>query len=159
MHESFLRALALHRPALRARWMILLRAAPVSGPLANPDSLVFLMDWTINRLIAKCHSARRRRCQGRDPLPAPCPCGHNPLHHYYATAERALVESRFVESRELAALAPGVRDAGLTEVQQLLGAIGRREIESFCAVCQFRPEQPASACRHSAMEAVAVNGR
>lgn len=157
MHESLLRALQTHRSTLCARWETLLRAEPVSSPLGNPDALVYLMDWTLDRLLAEVRQPRVNRRQDRGDLACICPCGRNPLLRYFATAERALVETLFVVGQELAHLGTYAREAGLEELKMQLTAIARSEIESFCAVCQQAQVAPAEGCRRSTRRDAAVN--
>lgn len=146
MHETFLHTLQTNRGALCARWEVLLRAEPVSSPLANPDTLVHLMSWTLDHLVAELKRPRlRRRPDGQTKAP-PCPCGRNPLLRYFATAERAIIETLFVNGVEIERLDPIERDAGLQELKIVLAHLARGEIESFCAVCQHtRPAASAHA--------------
>ena len=141
MHESFIRALFRHRPTLRTRWEALLRAERINSPLDNPDTLVFLMDYTLDRLFDELRVARQRRRRARDERP-PCPCGRNPLLAYFQTAEQAIIETLFLDDGELSAVAPDDRNESLEELKQAIRDVGRREIESFCAVCQHQPVCP-----------------
>jgi hypothetical protein len=141
MHESFIRALIQHRPALRTRWEGLLRAERISSPLANPDTLVFLMDYTLDRLFDELAHPRFRRRRTRDERP-PCPCGRNPLLAYFHTAEQAAVETLFVAEGELETISPEERSASLEGLKLAIREVGRREIESFCAVCQHQTVCP-----------------
>jgi hypothetical protein len=159
MHESTLDALQQMRPSLRKRWEVLLRAEPVRSPLAAPESLVFLMDWTLNALFNALRSANaRRRSKIRagtdeiDVLACACECGLNPLLAYFMTAEKTLVEALFLADSPLPPMTAGERQACVTEIQLALHAIGRREIETFCALCQKRP------CAHLKTAAVASAG-
>lgn len=140
MHESFLRALLTQRAALRQRWEALLRAERVTSPLANPDALVYLMDWTLDRLFdeLRTYNARRRGRNHRDA--PPCPCGRNPLLTYFSTAEQAIVETLFLAEGELALLDTMERGASLDELKIAFHHVSRREIQSFCAVCQLQQE-------------------
>jgi hypothetical protein len=165
MHESFLRALQMHRPTLRARWEVLLRAEPINSPLGNPDALVHLMDWTLDRLFAEARRPRLRRQTSRSGLGTHCPCQRNPLLAYFATAERALVETLFVVGREFQHLDVYAREIGLEELKLHLAAIARSEIDTLCTVCQQAHAVPAQACprrngrlarRHAAVDPVAV---
>ena len=138
MHDSLLRALAQHRPSLRTRWEALLRAERISSPLANPDTLVFMMDYTLDRLLDELRQPRSRRRADDRP---PCPCGRNPLLAYFQTAEQAIIETLFVNEGELTA-EPSSRAVALDAVKQSIRVVGRREIESFCAVCQHQAQAP-----------------
>lgn len=155
MHESTLSALDSMRPNLRKRWEALLRAEPVTSPLANPDSLVYLMDWTLDRVFNAIRStSHRKRSRHRRPeseaRPAEgCECGMNPLLAYFATAERTLLECVFLADSPLPAMTTGEREACAAEIQLSLNAVARQEIDTFCAVCQRRhcqtPAEVASA--------------
>lgn len=138
MHDSFLRALQTHRPNLRERWEVLLRAERVTSPMANPDALVHLMDWTLDRLFDELRNPRLRRSNHARSRPERlgCVCGLNPLLAYFATAEQALVETLFLSDGELASLAALERSASLEDLKQAMHEVARREIDSFCAVCQ-----------------------
>lgn len=138
MHERILHALKTHRPALLARWEMLLRAEDVATPLGNPDTLVHLMHWSLDCLDRELARPRlRRRPTGR-PSASDCACGRNPLLRYFATAERALVETLFVNSAELEGLDSLAREAGLHELKRTLNHISHAEIESLCSVCRHR---------------------
>jgi hypothetical protein len=151
MEENALNALRSMRPLLRKRWEALLRAEPVTSPLANPDSLVYLMDWTLDRVFDELRMAsKRRRHKQRPAMAAPpashCECGKNPLLAYFSTAERSLLEAVFLADSPLPAMSPGSREACASELKMALSVIAGAEIETFCAVCLHRHcTQPANA--------------
>lgn len=141
MHDGMLRILQGLRPTILQRWEVLLRAQPVTSPLANPDSLVYLMDWTIDRVFAVLRSpSNRRRISARSaeahPTREACACGMNPLLAYFTTAEQAMLEC------VLPVLAPREREAVLPAVKLAVQTVALREIQTFCAVCQRRHTPP-----------------
>lgn len=143
MEENALDALKSMRPLLLKRWEALLRTQPVTSPLANPDSLVYLMDWTLDRVFDELRSAtKRRRHKQRPSLVAPpsslCECGKNPLLAYFTTAERVLIEAVFLVDSPLPPMSPGSRDAFASELKLALNVVASSEIETFCAVCLHR---------------------
>jgi hypothetical protein len=143
MQDDLIRALRDRRGDIRARWETLLRIERVNTPLANPDALVFMIDWTCDELFtALAHPPGRRRCGRPADLPAraECPCGRNPLLTYFAAGEQALEEALILEQASRPALEPAERDVEFAELQWSVREIARREIESFCAVCQYRAE-------------------
>ena len=154
MHESTLLALREMRPTLRKKWETLLRKEPISSPLASPDSLVFLMDWTLDRLFEALRTASHRRrtrvtkvAPGYVPTAEICPCGLNPLLAYFSTAEKSLIDAVFLANSPLPAMSPGERQACITEIQLALHRVAHAEIQTFCAVCQRRhatAPQPAT---------------
>lgn len=140
MHDTMLRTLQGLRPTVLERWEELLRAEPVTSPLANPDALVYLMDWTLNRFF---HALRgplsRRRISERGSNKAVfdddrelCACRMNPLLAYFATAEVALIQVA------LPTLQPRERESVLPAIRLALQVVAKREIDTFCAVCQRR---------------------
>jgi len=148
MQDGLLRALLSHRPTLRQRWEILLRAERATSPLANPDSLVFLMDWTLDRLFEELRNApsRRRRSlrqASATPETPPCRCGLNPLIAYFKTAEKAIADTYCHDVPDTNRLTALEREAALEELKLVLGSVARREIESFCAVCTHHREAGA----------------
>jgi hypothetical protein len=139
MQEDLVRALSARRRDIRVRWEALLRIERVNTPLANPEALVFMLDWTFDEIIAalqRPHHGRRRATSA----PAVCPCGRNPLLAYFAAGKQALVEALVLAQAEHASLEPAVRDEALAELKHCVHELTRREIESFCSVCQFRSE-------------------
>ena len=157
MQASFLRELRNRRFSVRTRWEALLHAEPVLTPLGLPDTLVHLIDTTLEEILATLenHSPQpgtRDRAAKVQEAPL-CPCGRNPLLAYFAAAEQATREALILAQAALAPIDPSDRDESLEELNAVLQHISRREIEAFCGVCQFRyPALPAP------MEPAAVGG-
>lgn len=146
MHDHLLQTLQGLRPTILERWEALLRAEPVTSPLANPDSLVYLMDWTLDRFLTALRGplSRRRIHERGSNKPAAyieesqlCACKMNPLLAYFATAEQALVQAL------LPTLQPRERESVLSAVRLAMQAVAKREIDTFCAVCQRRHDEPS----------------
>jgi hypothetical protein len=137
MQESMVAALRDRRTQIRARWEDLLRVERASTPLANPDSLVHLFDWTLDEFFRSVQNlpSRRRALRAGE---QDCPCGRNPLLAYFAAGEQSLRESLVLAQAAMKDLAPFARDTALADLNLALQYIARREIEAFCAVCQFR---------------------
>ena len=141
MQDGLMRALLTIRPTLRQRWETLLRAERATSPLANPDALVYLMDWTLDRLFEDLRAApsRRRPSARTSTAPAPeappCPCGLNPLLAYFQTAEKALDDTFRHDLPDTHLFTLLEREAAWAELRLVLQGVARREIESFCAVC------------------------
>jgi hypothetical protein len=139
MDERSLSALQAYRPTLHRQWEARLRAAPVTSPLANPDALVYLMEWTLDQLFRELAAPHARR---QTPRP-PCPCGLNPLIAYFATARLSLHEAL-----KVCAGAEPLNARDIEEMEQALETVARREIANFCALClhndrRDRHESPA----------------
>ena len=145
MQETLVRSLRSRLPDIRARWEALLHAEPVKTPLAYPDSLVHLLDWTLEEIFHGLSALPVRRGLTRiapgfrvQPL---CPCGRNPLLTYFAAGEQAMREALVLVQAASSSLDPIERDAALMELDLVFQHIARREIESFCGVCQHRASQ------------------
>ena len=144
MQESMVAALRERRPQIRVRWEGLLRVERANTPLANPDSLVHLIDWTLDEFFRSVQNLPSRRRPQRH-AEHECPCGRNPLLAYFAAGEQALRESLILAQSAMKDLAPFARDSALADLDLALQQIARREIAAFCAVCQFRPREAAVA--------------
>jgi hypothetical protein len=132
-----------HRRAIRAKWETLLRLERPSSPLANPDTLVHLLDQSLDEifsgLLLWSPRAHPRAYQPH------CPCGMNPWLAYLAAGRQALREALVDVQAALPGLAPTARDESLACLEQVMDHLARREIEAFCALCQHRPRTTGQA--------------
>jgi hypothetical protein len=132
------RALAEHRPQIRAQWEKLLRLDRGTSPLARPDTLVHLIDTTLDEIFASLPAWSARRHASRHPEPV-CPCGRSPFLAYFSTGRQALNEALINAQAGMPELTASARDDAFACLDQVFSRIARREIESFCSVCQFHP--------------------
>ena len=159
MQEGLVATLRARRPTIRAHWEALLRAEPVATPLGHPDSLVHLLDWTLDEIFTALTNPLARHRQGgahgaTDERPE-CPCGRNPLLAYFAAGEQAMHEALILAQIAAAPLDPLERDASFNELNSALKHIAHREIAAFCGVCQFRQSTSSPASR--AVQSLAVS--
>ena len=141
MQASLLRELQSRRFSVRSRWEALLRAEPVTTPLGLPDTLVHLIDITLEQVVAILENPLRQHpahVNGTIPEEPICPCGRNPLLAYFIAGEQAMREGLILAQAASAPVDPAERDASLEELNAVIQRISRREIEAFCGVCQFR---------------------
>ena len=139
MQASLLRDLRCHEPALRARWDALLHAEPVTSPLALPDVLAHLIDSTLEEVFsALASSCPNAPPSGLSDSPPSCPCGRNPYLAYFSAGARALREGLVTAQTTSPCLDARARDSALAELTAVFSGISRREIETFCSVCQHR---------------------
>ncbi|MEO6995714.1 MAG: hypothetical protein ABI273_19065 [Lacunisphaera sp.] len=143
METAVIRALEVQRPAIRLQWESLLRLEPVSSPLAQPDLLVRLLDQTLDEIFVLLRAWSSRRHPTRTPAPG-CPCGRNPLLAYYTAGQQALREALVMIQAGTPALMVADRDDAFICLDQVFQHIARREIEAFCALCQFRIDPPCT---------------
>ena len=132
-------ALAERRLAIRAQWERLLRLERGSSPLARPDTLVHLIDTTLEEVYASLPLWSLRRHPTRAPEPV-CACGRSPFLAYFAAGRQALHEGLITVQAGIPGLTAAHRDEAFACLEQVFSRIARRDIESFCAVCQLRPE-------------------
>ena len=155
MQESLAAALRDRRPETRQHWETLLRTEPVATPLGHPDSLVHLIDWSLDEIysaishpLTEQHADRHRQ---KDHGPPDCACGGNPLLRYFAAGRQAMREALVLSQAARPSLDPLERDASFDELNLVLDEISRRELGAFCSVCGWR--EPGAA------PAVASTGR
>ena len=141
MDAAIHRSLSAHRPVIRAQWEKLLRLDRGSSALARPDTLVYLLDRTLDELYAilPAWSGRRHPSRMGEPV---CPCGRSPFLAYFATGRQALHEGLVTIQAHLPALTAADRDNAFACLDQAFLHLARREIEAFCSVCQFHPAPP-----------------
>lgn len=138
MQSPLLTELLRRRSAIRSRWDILLRTEPVTSPLAHPDSLVHLIDSTLDEIFSVLISSKRPPARAAVHPVSSCACGRNPLLAYFAAGRQAVREGLVLSQAALAPFDPAQRDSSLCELEDVLDDISGREIEAFCGVCQFR---------------------
>jgi len=136
MEENLLGVLATRRARLRSEWERRLRVQRTTSPLANPDTLVYLMDWTLDRIFAILKEPIGRADMRRREVH--CPCGVNPLLAYFAMAEVVLIQALKTEQSRHRADFPAQRESELVRLKQAVAEVANREIAAFCAVCQHR---------------------
>lgn len=130
------------------RWEALLRAEPVTSPLALPDALVHLIDTTLEEIFAGLANPADVPLQlaaEKRPAPPSCACGRNPFLAYFTAGRQAVLEGLILAQAACAPLDPVRRDASLNELNDVLHRLMTREVEAFCGVCQFRRLAPAAA--------------
>lgn len=120
------------RPLIKQRWETLLRAEPVASPLASPDTLIFLMDETLDELTAALGTRSLRAWLRHNqavvaPLQGQCACGINPLLTYYTTGRLALCE-----------VAADKIGPAFTEVLLFYHSLAQNDIEALCGVCRHQ---------------------
>ncbi len=150
MQDEFVRALIARRRDIHARWEVLLRIERVNTPLANPDALVFMIDWTLDDVFHTLANTPGRRRGGHSAASRPeCPCGRNPLLVYFSAGEQALEEALVLAQSETLGLSPEDRDTAFAGLKSVLRDISRREIESFCSICQYRTQPALHMAEHA----------
>jgi hypothetical protein len=138
MDAATYRALSDRRPFIRAQWEKLLRLDRGTSALARPDTLVHLLDTTLDELYTILPAWSLRRHPSRMAEPA-CPCGRSPFLAYFATGRQALHEALVTVQAGEPALTERARDDAFACLDQAFMHLARREIEAFCSVCQFHP--------------------
>ncbi|SDS44653.1 hypothetical protein [Opitutus sp. GAS368] len=147
-----LQALSAQRRDIRLNWEALLRLERPSSPLANPDTLVHLLDRSLEEIFRDL-ALWSSRAHPHAYAPQ-CPCGLNPWLAYLDAGRQALRAALIDVQVATPGLSHAARDEALACLEQVLDHIARREIESFCAVCQSRPRahrqtSPAGPAHHA----------
>jgi hypothetical protein len=142
MQETLVRALHAQRGQIRLHWDALLRVERTTTPLAHPDSLVHLLDWAIDEIFTALQPAvDQPEVQAWVPVAAQrtdCSCGRNPFLVFFIAGEQAMIEALVLAQTQLPALDAVSRDSAVSELYAVLRKLRHQEIESFCALCQYR---------------------
>lgn len=127
MHERMIQALQTRRAQIRIRWEALLRIEKATTPLANPDTLVFALDQSLDEIFTAL----------RQP---PVPCGDTgpdngegscPWRAYYRAGEQALLESLILLQAKTPTLDPATRDDAFGRLKQVIGHLAQREVSAW----------------------------
>jgi len=137
MSPELLRQLEAMRPQIRARWEALLRIEKTHTPLANPDTLVFMFDLTLDEVLAALPGHRSQK-----PVKRPtCRYETNPMRVYFPALEQALLEALIEIQAQQPAAKGGKHSAAVTEradaleeLRAQLHRIAHREITAFDAM-------------------------
>ncbi len=141
MKRPSLKALVELRPMIKTCWEVLLRAEAPASPLGNPDTLVFMMDKTLDAFFAALTSPAPRRWLARypllcDPLDQTCPCTRNPLLHYFVSGEQAVLAIAAQGLPERWPASAAAHRRLLAEVQLAFHYLAQYELQNFCDLCR-----------------------
>lgn len=139
MQEEIVQALHARRPQIRQRWEALLRTERATSPLANPDSLVHLVDWALKEILGSLSLSvsTNQRLTPKSAEPH-CACGRNPYLAFYSAGEQSILEALILSQAAQPVLDPIARDSAVAELGTALRRLRNCEVESFCALCQHR---------------------
>lgn len=159
MKKAYLEALDGQRAEIKRKWDTLLRAAPTTTPLGNPDTLVFLMDESIRQLFALFHSRSTHPWLSRHPpavrlLGVDCHCRLNPLINYFIAGQAALAFVAQGIPRSKHHLEDVEATACVDELLLTFRFLASREIHAFCEVCQYSPVNAHAAGNGSGVKPV-----
>jgi hypothetical protein len=139
VQNALIEALSSRRPQIRARWETLLKGERANTPLARPEFLVYLIDATLDRVLA---ALKERPCSkadasftGPDLKRAYCECGRNPLLLFFIAGEQTLLEE-LIHLQAATSVSTGEsRALEVTELYLAVRREARREVGAFCSVC------------------------
>ncbi len=145
--KAYLEALESHRAEIKRKWEVLLRAAPPTTPLGNPDALVYLMDESLAQLFSLFRSRSARTWLSHHPpatrlLDTNSHCRLNPLINYFIAGQAALAFAAQSVPRSRHHLDDVAATACVDELLVTFRLLAHREIHAFCEVCQFSPAHP-----------------
>lgn len=134
---EFLASFLSRRASIEEHWRTLLNIEPVSGPLANPEALQYLIPRALEEIFARAATHRKAVTleTARAELPA-CNCGNNPYRAFYSAGEQALTEAAvLLQAKQPAAVR---RESDLASLVFAARAAARDEIDAFCGACVHR---------------------
>ncbi len=132
MQAEFIRTLQAGRKQICARWEAFLRIERVNSPLANPDTLVYLFDQTLDEVFERLGDSVPRRSFARLNQVS----DKNPFVAYYRAGEQALLEALIHTQAKSSTLDSSSRDTDLAKLKLVLGTIARREILAWEGICR-----------------------
>jgi hypothetical protein len=145
MSRQFLSLLRLRKEQIQNHWRTLLRIEPSSSPLANPETLQYLIPEMFERVFAKAEQLSSRPMsleEARRQLPN-CACGNNPYRAFFVAAEQAITEAVVLLETTLN---PRLRDEhALAILVYTVRTLAVDEIDTFCAACLHHGVAPG--CR------------
>jgi len=150
MHEYWIEALGSRRPEIRRRWKALLFLESSNGPLAHPENLVHLIDWTLDEVLAALRRSNASRRRDAHPpeiskVRAGCHCGQNPLFNLFVAGEQALLEALIELQASHPSTDPLHRPTAVAELYVAIRAIAMREFELLCSLCVRFPQKSRTA--------------
>lgn len=150
MQADVLATLVRRRPEIRQAWEVLLRTERASTPMANPDTLVYMMDLTLDEILKVLHEVKTPPgARGEQPE---CPCGLNPMLVYFAAMRQVLTEALVLAQAALPSQSPRQRETDLALLTHAADQVSGREVVAFCSLCQRRSSAGG------AVNALAVSG-
>jgi hypothetical protein len=138
MSPEFLSALRTRGAEIQDRWRTLLRIEPVSGPLANPEALQYLIPHAWKQVllaVGKPPRAALSLAAARAQLPA-CNCGNNPYRAFFIAAEQAITEAAVLLQADQPASKR--KESDVAEIVFAVRSLARSEIDTFCGACTHR---------------------
>jgi hypothetical protein len=141
MEESLVQSLRARRVEIRNRWNDLLHVERALSPLAHPDTLVYLLDETLEKILAGLNSPGgelNRATLGPAPAWPNCDCGRNPYLRFYVAGEHALLEALVLIQAEIHVRDANARDLAVLELYEVVRRFARSDVELFCSLCQLR---------------------
>lgn len=131
MEPQLVDGLLARRAETKARWIALLHIEPVTTPLANPGTLAFMIDDSLDAVYATL--------AGRRPLrpfkPSPTADSHNPFIAYFLAGKQALLEALVLVQAQAAGTDRNHREAAVAELTSAIEGIVGSEVDAFGQVC------------------------
>lgn len=163
MQGAWIEALSANRRMIRRQWETFLRLEQANSPIADPEHLIYLIDWTLDEILG--HLRIRWAAPAGDSRPfassalrAECHCGRNPLIKFFLAGEQALLEALvLLQSRDLPSEL-GDRSTAVTELYLAVHTVATREIETLCSMCKRPRAHPNTPRKRSHTDAEVHQG-
>jgi len=139
MLPAFAEELRARRSWIKDAWERRLRRESVTSPLANPDTLVMMMERTLDELFDAVERSTQAGHEGKARATRDktgCLCGLNPLLAYFRTLATTLCTLGAADGRQFLGGDAAATARCIDCTIETLREIARRDVASFCAVCQ-----------------------
>jgi hypothetical protein len=141
MQRELVQALLSRRSQICARWTALLNIERANTALAHPDTLIHLLDWTVDSIIRALELTAKRKTPAvlrASDTRSNCPCGRNPYLYFFIAGEQAWLEALVFTQVAMPKLEAVVRDQAVAELLIVIRTVARTEVEALCSICQYR---------------------
>lgn len=139
MEPQLVDGLRRRRTETKARWIALLHIEPVTTPLANPATLAFMIDDSLDAVLAALGDPRPAR-HGRQASPnrgqSHGSDSSNPFNAYFLAGKQALLEALVLAETEASGCNHEQREAAVAELTGIIEWVIGGEVNAFGQVCQ-----------------------
>jgi hypothetical protein len=139
MLPAFAEELRARRPWIKDAWERRLRRESVTSPLANPDTLVMMMERTLDELFEAIDKSVLDNSECRSRISKErigCLCGLNPLLAYFRTLAATLCALAGADGRQFSCVDAACASRCIDHTIDTLREIARRDIATFCSESQ-----------------------
>lgn len=131
MRPTIYLAIRSQRAEIKARWTRLLQIERPNTALGHPETLVHLIDETLDGVLAAVNAASRDRF-----VMPKCDCGRNPFVSYFSSGRQSVFEALVVAHWREGKLDPAEREHDVLLLHNALCQVIGNYADSFSLICR-----------------------